>query len=57
MGANIGLKTVGGIRSAEFALELLNAGASRPGTASGVRILEEREAAMERKEPAGARRK
>lgn len=55
VGANMGVKAVGGIRTAEFALELLNAGATRIGTAWGVQIMQEFLAMME-PQPAGARR-
>lgn len=54
VGANIGVKAVGGIRTAKFALELLNSGANRIGTASSLRILEEF-TAMGAKESVGSR--
>lgn len=54
VGANMGVKAVGGIRTADLAIDLLNAGANRIGTAWGVQIVEEF-LATERKEPAAAR--
>ena len=40
VGADIGVKAAGGIRDLETALEMLDAGASRLGSSSGVEILE-----------------
>ena len=41
VGESFGVKASGGIRTAAFALELVEAGASRIGTSSGVKIMEE----------------
>jgi deoxyribose-phosphate aldolase len=41
IGERIKIKASGGIKTAEFAMELIKAGASRIGTSSGVRIVEE----------------
>jgi deoxyribose-phosphate aldolase len=38
---NVKVKASGGIKSAQFAIELINAGADRIGTSSGVKIIEE----------------
>lgn len=38
---NLKIKASGGIRTLDFALELINAGASRIGTSSGVKLVEE----------------
>jgi len=40
VGDRLGIKASGGIRTPEFAIALLDAGASRIGTSSGVRIME-----------------
>ena len=39
--ANIEIKASGGIKNRAFALELINAGANRIGTSSGIKIIEE----------------
>lgn len=39
--SNIGIKASGGIKDLAFAIELINAGADRLGTSSGVKIVEE----------------
>jgi len=39
--SNIGVKASGGIKDLSFAMELINAGADRLGTSSGVKIVEE----------------
>lgn len=41
VGKDFGVKASGGIRSAKTAAEMLNAGANRLGTSSGVKIIEE----------------
>ncbi|WP_346267168.1 pyrimidine-nucleoside phosphorylase [Treponema parvum] len=41
VGDSMGVKASGGIRDAEKALEMIRAGASRIGTSSGVKILQE----------------
>jgi len=41
VGPDFGVKASGGIRTAEFALELIEAGATRIGTSSGVQIMEQ----------------
>lgn len=41
VGKNIGVKASGGIRSYESALDMIEAGADRIGTSSGVKIMEE----------------
>ena len=49
VGRDLGVKASGGIRTLASALEMLAAGASRIGTSSGVAIVEELRAAIERK--------
>lgn len=41
VGSDLGVKASAGIRTAKFALELVEAGASRIGTSAGVQIMEE----------------
>ena len=40
VGSNIGVKAAGGIRTLEDALKMINAGASRIGSSSGIKIVE-----------------
>lgn len=56
VGANLGVKAVGGIRSLGVAEDLLNSGANRIGTSSSVHIVEEF-LAREEKVPVGSRRR
>lgn len=48
VGPDIGVKASGGIRTAAFALELVEAGADRIGTSAGVQIMEELEGRSDR---------
>lgn len=41
IGANVKIKASGGVKSAAFALQLIEAGAERIGTSSGIKLLEE----------------
>ena len=41
VGFDVGVKASAGIRTAEFALELVEAGASRIGTSAGVAIMDQ----------------
>lgn len=56
IGANMGVKAVGGIRTLDFAFDLLNAGANRIGLSASVPIVEEF-IAREEKVPVGSRRR
>lgn len=47
VGGQIKIKAAGGIRTAEAALEMIRAGASRIGTSAGVKIVDDYKAGME----------